>query len=203
MDTEIDIDITNFFFFFLQIKKSNFCKFYLFHDLLWSLFLLLPPVIVRIKSMEILFFDLTEIKICLYTLISVGGFFLCLIICVIAYYSEFQYNRFIMTFYHVWKILISFSSLVVCIFILIVIAIFDSNFKEYVIENRKNPEIIKNVEDNFIPYIVIASFLSFYSIINLVNSFRLIKIIKNVLQGDDYISPGSEKSNKRVFDEQK
>lgn len=199
METEVDIDVMNFFIFFLQIKKSSFCKFYLFHDFFWSLFLLLPPVIVRIKSMEIIFFDLNEIKICLYTLIAVGGFFLCLIISVVAYYIELQYNRYIMKVYHGWKILISFSSLLVSLFILIVIAIFDSNFKQYVIEKRKNPEIITNVQDNFIPYIVIASFLLFYSIINMVNSIRLIKILKIVLQEDDYISPGSDNSNKKIF----
>ena len=168
-----------------RINSKSYYIFYIFHDLIWSLIFLVFGILLRIEVIEAsAYMSLfgKNYSYFIYTIISFGGVFLLLLVMFAAYANEIPYNI-AKKIYVFWRIGISIIHLIGCLFLVIFFGIYDSTFQTVLFSNNASSDVIYDFHSYFIYGISITSFLVFYSMINVFNSFMLIKACKKI-QGE-------------------
>lgn len=162
---------------FLYMKAKTYYKLYMFHDLIWSLILLVPGILIRVEVLELSSYETifgNNYGAFIYSLIGIGGTFLLFLIVFSAYLDEIPYN-YAKKAYIIWRSFISAIHLFVCIFILIFFCIYETTMENVLIQNNVSLTVVIDLRDYFNYGVAISSFFIVYSLINIYNCYILAK----------------------------
>ena len=171
--------------FFLQINAKHFYVFYVVHDLIWSLLIFLIGLILRLEIIDlgsfVTIFD-KNYSVFISTFLSFGGFFLLFVVQFAVYGYEIPFNI-AKKAYIVWRFIISIIHLFVCLFSVIFFGIFDSVMTSLLAQNNVSADVTNNFQ-NYVTFgIAISSAFVAYSMLNIFNTYTLIKACRKI-QGE-------------------